>query len=158
MCFLVYFLSLPLNLNLKQAGTISISFIPQHLFYLYYIYFISYQVYFYGGLVALLLLLSHFSRVQLCTTPQTAAQQAPPSLGFSRQEHWSGLPLPSLFSRSVLSNSLRPHELYSPPGSSVHGISQARTLEWVAISFSSLFLYPAPIIRLSHRNHLINIC
>ena len=43
----------------------------------------------------LLLLLSRFSRVQLCATPKTAAQQAAPSLGFSRQEHWSGLPLPS---------------------------------------------------------------
>ena len=74
----------------------------------------------------LLLLLSHFSRVQLCVTtlewvaisfsnawkwkvkvkllscvllfatPWTAAHQAPPSMGFSRQEYWSGLPLPSL--------------------------------------------------------------
>ena len=43
----------------------------------------------------LLLLLSHFSRARLCATPQTAAHQAPPSLGFSRQEHWSGLPFPS---------------------------------------------------------------
>ena len=43
----------------------------------------------------LLLLLSHFSHVRLCGTPQTAAHQAPPSLGFSRQEHWSGLPFPS---------------------------------------------------------------
>ena len=43
----------------------------------------------------LLLLLSHFSRVQLCATPEMAAHQAPPSLGFSRQEHWSGLPFPS---------------------------------------------------------------
>ena len=43
----------------------------------------------------LLLLLSRFSRVQLRATPQTAAHQAPPSLGFSRQEHWSGLPFPS---------------------------------------------------------------
>ena len=42
-----------------------------------------------------LLLLSRFSRVQLCETPQTAAHQAPPSLGFSRQEHWRGLPFPS---------------------------------------------------------------
>ena len=42
----------------------------------------------------LLLLLSCFSRVQLCTTPEMAAHQAPPSLGFSRQEHWSGLPSP----------------------------------------------------------------
>ena len=39
--------------------------------------------------------ISRFSRVRLCATPQTAAHQAPPSLGFSRQEHWSGLPLPS---------------------------------------------------------------
>ena len=43
----------------------------------------------------LLLLLSHFSRVQLCVTPWTAAYQASPSMGFSRQEHWSGLPFPS---------------------------------------------------------------
>ena len=41
------------------------------------------------------LLLSHFSRVQLCATPETAAHRAPPSLGFARQEHWSGLPYPS---------------------------------------------------------------
>ena len=43
----------------------------------------------------LLLLLSRFSRVRLYATPQMAAHQAPPSLGFSRQEHWSGLPFPS---------------------------------------------------------------
>ena len=41
------------------------------------------------------LLLSCFSRVWLCATPQTAAHQAPPSLGFSRQEYWSEVPLPS---------------------------------------------------------------
>ena len=39
-------------------------------------------------LLLLLLLLSRFSRVRLCATPQTAAHQAPPSLGFSRQEHY----------------------------------------------------------------------
>ena len=43
-------------------------------------------------LLLLLLLLSRFSYVRLCATPETAAHQAPPSLGFSRQEHWSGLP------------------------------------------------------------------
>ena len=61
----------------------------------------------------LLLLLSHFSRVWLCATPETAAHQAPQSLGFSRQEHWSGLPFPSpkhesekwKGSRSVVSDS-----------------------------------------------------
>ena len=42
--------------------------------------------------VLLLLLLSRFSRVRLCATPEMAAHQAPLSLGFSRQEHWSGLP------------------------------------------------------------------
>ena len=42
-----------------------------------------------------LLLLSRFSRVQLYVTPWTAAYQVPPSMGFSRQENWSGLPLPS---------------------------------------------------------------
>ena len=41
------------------------------------------------------LLLSHFSRVRLCETSWTAAYQAPPSMGFSRQEYWSGVPLPS---------------------------------------------------------------
>ena len=49
-----------------------------------------------------LLLPSHISGVRLCATPWTAAHQAPLSLGFSRQEHWSGLPLPS------------PHELLAP--------------------------------------------
>ena len=53
-------------------------------------------------LLLLLLLLHHFSRVRLCATPWTAAHQAPPSMGFSRQEYWSGLPLPSpsMFSTS----------------------------------------------------------
>ena len=66
--------------------------------------------------VLLLLLLSCFSRVQFCATPEMAAHQAPPSLGFSRQEHWSGLPFPSpmqesekwKWSRSVVSDSSRP--------------------------------------------------
>ena len=43
------------------------------------------------------------SRVQLLATPWTAAYQAPPSMGFSRQEYWSGVPLPSpkgLYSQS----------------------------------------------------------
>ena len=45
--------------------------------------------------IILLLLLSRFSHVRLCATPEAAAHQAPLSLGFSRQEHWSGLPFPS---------------------------------------------------------------
>ena len=35
------------------------------------------------------------SRVQLFATPWTSAHQAPPSMGFSRQEYWSGVPMPS---------------------------------------------------------------
>ena len=88
------------------------------------------------------LLLSRFSRVRLCVTLETAAHQAPPSLGFSRQEHWSGLPFPSPMHESenesevaqscpTLSNPMD----CGPPGSSVHGIFQARVLEWGAIAF-----------------------
>ena len=40
-------------------------------------------------------MLSRFSRVQLCATLWTAAHQAPPSTGFSKQEYWSRLPFPS---------------------------------------------------------------
>ena len=42
-----------------------------------------------------LLLLNHFSRVRLCVSPLTSAHQGLPPLGFSRQEHWNGLPFPS---------------------------------------------------------------
>ena len=95
------------------------------------------------GTVLPLLLLSHFSRVRLCVTPQTAAHQAPRSLGLSRQEHWSGLPfllqrmkvkLESEVAQSCLNLS---DPMYcSLPGSSIHGIFQARVLEWGAIAFS----------------------
>ena len=78
------------------------------LFYSYYRLFIDYL-----STLQLLLLLSHFSRVQLCAIPEKAAHQAPPSLGFSRQEHWSGLPFPSpmherekwKWSRAIVSDS-----------------------------------------------------
>ena len=46
-------------------------------------------------MLLLLLLLGRFSRVRLCATPLMVAHQAPLTLGFSRQEHWSGLPFPS---------------------------------------------------------------
>ena len=87
----------------------------------------------------LLLLLSRFSRVQLCATPQTAARQAPPSLGFSRQEHWSGLPFPSPMHESEVAQlcpTLSDPMDCSLPGSFVHGIFQAKVLEWGAIAFS----------------------
>ena len=127
--------------------------------------------------------------VRLFVTPWTVAHQAPLSMGFSRQEYWSGLPCPPLgnlpdpgieptspalqadslftellasfhyqwwkqqqallflfllltedwkwkWSRSVVPDSLPPHGQWPAPSSSVHGIFQARVLEWVAISFS----------------------
>ena len=65
-------------------------------------------------LPCMLLLLSHLNHVWLCATPQTAAHQAPLSQGFSRQEHWSGLPfllqcMHACKVASVVSNSVRPH-------------------------------------------------
>ena len=69
----------------------------------------------------LLLLLSRVSR-GLCATPWTAAYQAPPSTGFSRQEYWSGSPVPSPCMRR--------------PFQTVHGVLKARILKWFAILFS----------------------
>ena len=86
--------------------------------------------------------LSCFSCVLLFATLWTVALQAPLSMGFSRQEHWSGVPCPppvDLSSSGIdpvsLSSLCDPKDC-SPPGSSVHGMLQARTLEWVAMSFS----------------------
>ena len=44
------------------------------------------------------------SRVQLFATPRTAAFLAPPSMGFSRQEYWNGVPLPSPAAQLVKCN------------------------------------------------------
>ena len=84
---------------------------------------------------------SRFSHVRLCATPWTAAYQASPSMGFSRQEHWSGLPFPSPMHESESEVTQSYLTLSDPmdcslPGSSIHGIFQARVLEWVAIAFS----------------------
>ena len=86
-----------------------------------------------------------------------AAHQAPPSLGFSRQEHWSGLPCPSPM-REVKSESevvqscltLSDPMDCSPPGSSVHGTLQARVLEWGAIAFSGLSLDQLFILQIEY--------
>ena len=85
------------------------------------------------------------SRVRLFETPWTAAQ-APPSVGFSRREHWSGVPSPSLRPwgfpgestgvgalafRPSVGFSRREHWSGCPRLPSVRGVSQARALEWV---------------------------
>ena len=69
-----------------------------------------------------------------------AAHQDAPSLGFSRQEHWSGLPFPSAMQESESEVTQSSLTLSDPmdcslPGSSTHGIFQARVLEWGAIAF-----------------------
>ena len=91
-------------------------------------------------------MLSRCSCVQLCATLWTAAHQAPLSLGFSRQEYRSGLPFPSPIHACMHAKSLQLCPTLcdlmdsSPPGSSVHGILQARILEWIASSFSCINL------------------
>ena len=100
----------------------------------------------------LLLLLSRFSHVRLCVTPQMAAHQAPPSLGFSRLPHaWdspgknTGVDCHFLLQcMKVKSESEAPQSCPTlgdpmdcgPPGSSIHVIFPARVLEWGAIAFS----------------------
>ena len=70
----------------------------------------------------LLLLLRRFSHVRLCATPYMAAHRAPLSLGFSRQEHWSGLPSPSPMheSEKVKVKSLSRVRLLATPWSAAH--------------------------------------
>ena len=100
-----------------------------------------------------LLLLSRFSPVWLCATPWTAAYQAPPSMGFSRQEYWRGLPLPSpevsLDDLKVKASQSCP-TLYNPMDCTVQGILWARVLEWVAVPFSRGASQPRDGMQVSH--------
>ena len=89
----------------------------------------------------LLLLLSSFSHVQLCMTPQTAAHQAPPSLGFSRQQYWSGLSIPSPMHARMLSrfSHVRP---CTTPRTATHQVPPStefsRQEYWSGLPFPSL--------------------
>ena len=90
--------------------------------------------------LGLTLLLSRFSRVRLCATPQTAAHQAPPSLGFSRQEHWSGLPLPSPTHACML-NCFSHVRLCAAPWTAAHqaplSMGFSRQEHWSGLPFPS---------------------
>jgi len=111
------------------------------------------------------------SRVRLLATPWTAACQAPPSMGFSRQEYWSGVPLPSpvLYCRSllvicfiyserhsVMFNCLQPHKPYSPwnsPGQNT-GVGSLSLLQGILpthISKSALLHCRWILNQLSHQ-------
>ena len=83
--------------------------------------------------------------LQLCPTlcnPIDSRPPGSPSLGFSRQEHWSVLPFPSPIPESEVAQSCltlsNPMDC-SLPGSSIHGVFQARVLEWGAIAFSGTY-------------------
>ena len=96
-----------------------------------------------GQIMLCYAMLSHFSRVRLCVTPQTAAHQASPSLGFSSKNTGVGcnflLQCMKVKRESEVAQScptLSDPKDCSLPGSSVHGIFQASVLEWGAIAFS----------------------
>ena len=97
-----------------------------------------------GKPLHVLLLLSRVCRVQLCVTPEMAAHQAPLSLGLSPGKNTGVgchflLQCMKVKSESEVAQScLTPSNPMdcSAPGSSVHGIFQARVLEWGAIAFS----------------------
>ena len=78
----------------------------------------------------LLLLLSRFSHVLLCVTPWTAAHQAPPPTGFSRQEYWSGVPLPSPWEMLVQGKSTQCMACGQMPDSSWFIIVHSNDINW----------------------------
>ena len=91
----------------------------------------------------LLLLLSHFSRVRLCATPQMAAHQAPLSLDSPGKNTGVGCQFLLQCMKGKSESEVAQSRLTlsdpidcSPPGSSIHGSFQARVLEWGAIAFS----------------------
>ena len=118
------------------------------------------------------------SYVRLFAMPLTVAHQASPSMGLSRQKYWMGLPcpppgdLPNLgtetrfpalageFFTTEQSEAVAAKSLQScltlcdpidgsPPSSAVPGILQARTVEWVAISFSNAWKWKVKVKLLS---------
>ena len=102
------------------------------------------------GRIAMTNLAAAAKSLQSCLTLCDPRDGSPPgripSLGFSRQEHWSGVPFPSPMheSESEVAQScttLSDHIDCSLPGSSVHGIFQASVLEWGTIAFSGYAVY-----------------
>ena len=85
-------------------------------------------------------MLSHFGCVHLFVTPWTVAHQAPLSMGFSRQEYWSGLPCPP--PGDLLDPGIEPGSLISPTLSGRFFISKwTWDLESVSVSLSLTYIY-----------------
>ena len=102
------------------------------------------SIFFLSNCLLLLLLLSCFSRVRLCATPETAAHEAPPSWDSPGKNTGVGchflLQCMKVKSESEVAQScltLSDPMDCSLPGSSIYGIFQARVLEWGAIAFSN---------------------
>ena len=100
-------------------------------------------------MIVILLLLNCFSRVRLCTTLWTAAHQAPLSMGFSRQEHWSGLPFPS---PKDLPNPgiepMSPTSLASPAlKADSLPLSHQGSLSWLGLSASTAVAWVQSLVR-----------
>ena len=84
--------------------------------------------------------------IRLLATPWTVAYQAPPSLGFSRQEHWSGLPFPSPMHACMLSRFSRV-QLCATPWTAAHQAPPStgfcRQEYWSGLPFPSLVFLAA---------------
>jgi len=84
------------------------------------------------------------SHAQLLATPWTAAHQAPPSMGFSRQEYWSGVPLPSPTLALVILIVIQsfPVETFSVKGHIVNILLCGPQMAWHALfHFNSCILF-----------------
>ena len=95
--------------------------------------------------------LKSLSRVWLFATLWTVAYQAPLSIGFSRQEYWSGLPFPSPRILKVKVKSLSPVQLYAIPWTVAHQASPSigfyRQESWSGLPFPSAGDLPNPGIK-----------
>ena len=88
------------------------------------------------------------SPVRLFVTPWTAAYQAPPSMGFSRQEYWSGVPLPSPRSDANLQLTLNKPFLFS----SLNLIYKAKELDAMYQYLKPCLLFRQPVLNWLPKN------
>ena len=116
---------------------------PFEMIYLYAIHFSFRRLFFLIQYLFMLLLLSRFSHIRLCATPETAPTRLPcpwdsPGKNTGVGCHCLLQCMKVKSEREVTQLCPTPSDPMdcSPPGSSVHGICQARVLEWVAIAFS----------------------